>query len=215
MGPVEQALREQVVAVRRRLSSLPPPEAPVRRQLQRAYVSPFHPSRVPTPPPQGPSADAFRQRQKDEVNAVLRRISPSTRIIAEVAQKHNVKASDILGKSRSRLFVSARHECCYRLVMEEDFSLPKAGHRLGGIDHTTVLHGIRRHLQRHPELLPVYADTLGMKQGRKASLHQEVTRRYFDDNWPVMKIMEELDLDRNMVNSIIRSEVRKVRRTRL
>jgi hypothetical protein len=69
-------------------------------------------------------------------------------IIHETAKKHSVTFNEIVSPQRSHLIVLARHECCYRMAMETTMSLPQIGRRLGGRDHTTVLHGIRRHAAR-------------------------------------------------------------------
>jgi hypothetical protein len=70
------------------------------------------------------------------------------RIVHETAKKHSVTFNEIVSPQRSHLIVLARHECCYRMAMETTMSLPQIGRRLGGRDHTTVLHGIRRHAAR-------------------------------------------------------------------
>jgi hypothetical protein len=69
-------------------------------------------------------------------------------IVHEVAKKHGVGFMEIVGAQRSRRIVAARHECCYRIAMETTMSLPMIGRRLGGRDHTTILHGLRMHAQR-------------------------------------------------------------------
>lgn len=66
-------------------------------------------------------------------------------IVGEVARKHNVSVQEIVGGQRTDRIVQARHECCYRLSHETSMSLPQIGRRLGGRDHTTILHGIRRY----------------------------------------------------------------------
>lgn len=70
-------------------------------------------------------------------------------IAREVATKHNVSVGEIKGNRRSTYLVEARHELFYRLAHETTMSLPEIGRRVGGKDHTTVLHGIRRHAERH------------------------------------------------------------------
>lgn len=66
-------------------------------------------------------------------------------IVVEVAAKHNVSVLEILSVRRNKPIVRARQEACWRMKMETTMSLPKIGLRLGGRDHTTVLHSIRRH----------------------------------------------------------------------
>lgn len=69
-------------------------------------------------------------------------------ILDEVSDKHSIPVADIVRKNRSPLVVVARHEAMYRIRNETPLSLPEIGMRLGGRDHTTVLHGARRHEER-------------------------------------------------------------------
>lgn len=70
----------------------------------------------------------------------------ATRIIEEVASVWGLKAKDLTSKGRTRYVAWARFEACYRLRTECPWlSLPAIGVRLGGRDHTSVLHGIRRY----------------------------------------------------------------------
>lgn len=70
--------------------------------------------------------------------------SPSSEIIYRVAQKHGVGVGDIRGTSRKPNLVLARQEAAYEIRMKRGLSLPQIGVMLGR-DHTTVLHGIKRH----------------------------------------------------------------------
>jgi hypothetical protein len=69
-------------------------------------------------------------------------------IVREVCQKHGVPEIDIFSHRRPHNVVLARHEMMYRMRHETPLSLPQIGKRLGGRDHTTVLHGIRKHQAR-------------------------------------------------------------------
>jgi len=74
-------------------------------------------------------------------------------IIRECAAKHNVGFSEVLGKSKRLPIVKARWEAFYRIREElrplavdpNAYSLQRIGNVFGGMDHTTVLHGINRH----------------------------------------------------------------------
>jgi hypothetical protein len=70
------------------------------------------------------------------------------RIVREVSKKHGVAIVDILSTRRSQPFVNARYEAMYRMRHETNMSFPQIGRRLGGRDHTTVLHGVREHAKR-------------------------------------------------------------------
>lgn len=72
-------------------------------------------------------------------------------LIEAAAQDFNLSPADLLyGGSKKRLHVDARHVAMY-LLRERGLSLPAAGRAMGGMDHTTVLHAIRR-VQADPEL---------------------------------------------------------------
>ena len=70
-------------------------------------------------------------------------MTPLDRIIAEVAMATGVKRSEIMGGSRVRHIVSARHLAMWRARNETDMSLPAIG-RVFRRDHTSILHAIRR-----------------------------------------------------------------------
>ncbi len=69
-------------------------------------------------------------------------------IVIEVAEKHGITPEHIMGRSHRPYIVLARHEVMYRARRETQLSLPDIGRRLGGRDHTTVIHGIRQHVRR-------------------------------------------------------------------
>lgn len=65
-------------------------------------------------------------------------------IVEDVAEKHGVSFETMKGDNRRKGVTAARFEVCARLYAETGMSLPQIG-RLLNKDHTTVLHGIRRH----------------------------------------------------------------------
>ena len=69
-------------------------------------------------------------------------------IALQVAAKHKVSLIDIRSPRRDRPTVRARHEAFWRMKQETRLSLPQIGRFMGGRDHTTVLHGIRKHEER-------------------------------------------------------------------
>lgn len=71
-----------------------------------------------------------------------------TAIILAVARKHDVTSDDIMAQGRFRFVVEARHEAFYWAATRTNKSLSEIGRRMGGFDHTTVIHGIRRHIER-------------------------------------------------------------------
>lgn len=65
-------------------------------------------------------------------------------IVAGVARKHLVSVKDVFGPSRYKEHVAARHEAFWEIKAQLLWSLPQIG-RFFRRDHTTVLHGIRKH----------------------------------------------------------------------
>ena len=55
----------------------------------------------------------------------------------------------ILGPRQDAHTVRARHWVMYHAYNNGRCSLPDLGRRLGGLDHSTVIHGIRAHTIRH------------------------------------------------------------------
>lgn len=75
--------------------------------------------------------------------------------IAEaVARKHRISVKDLKGAYRGRTVAWPRQEAMWLAYQEvwpdgrHVYSLPQIGRYFGGRDHTTALHGVRRHQQR-------------------------------------------------------------------
>lgn len=71
-------------------------------------------------------------------------------IVSEVAVKHGLTPAELTARCRKHHIADARAEAFYRLrteisVMGEPMSFPAIGRRFGGLDHSTVLHGFRKH----------------------------------------------------------------------
>lgn len=70
-------------------------------------------------------------------------------IVRETAAKHGLSVKSLLDHCRQRVYVLPRQEAMYRIFTEcPHISYPEAGRRLGGRDHTTILHGVKAHCQR-------------------------------------------------------------------
>jgi hypothetical protein len=78
-------------------------------------------------------------------NPLMTSETPARRIMAEVAEKHNMPMAAFRSASRTMPFVNLRHEACYRLSIELGFSLKQIGRLMGNRDHTTVMNAINRH----------------------------------------------------------------------
>jgi chromosomal replication initiation ATPase DnaA len=66
-------------------------------------------------------------------------------IASAVAWRHGVTLEDMRGPRVFRKVAYARHEAFSELYKTGRFSLPRIGKWFGDRDHTTVLHGIRKH----------------------------------------------------------------------
>lgn len=69
-------------------------------------------------------------------------------IVEEVQLKYGITPLEMKSRYRDRRLVMARHEAFYRMRHETTLSLPQIAQRMGGFDHTSVLHGIKRHAAR-------------------------------------------------------------------
>lgn len=70
----------------------------------------------------------------------------SLKIIKDTAGKYRLTSEQLIGHSRFKELVLARHEAFY-LLQRKGLSTPQIG-RLMNRDHSTVIHGIREHINR-------------------------------------------------------------------
>lgn len=73
----------------------------------------------------------------------------SQEILKAVAWRHDMTVAELLSPSRQQRYVRARWDAMYELKTTPRIggifrSLPEIGRQMGGLDHTTVLHGLRR-----------------------------------------------------------------------
>lgn len=66
------------------------------------------------------------------------------RIILRVAEKLEIRPSDLMSQSRRREFVRARQVAMFLCRSRLGLSYPELGRIFGGKDHSTVMHGIRK-----------------------------------------------------------------------
>jgi Bacterial dnaA protein helix-turn-helix len=104
-----------------------------------------NPSNSPPPSTEQPIADL---PPEPDTTALPQTPSPRPitirNIVAEVAAFYCVSPYDILSVSRKARFVRPRQIACYLAKSLTQKSLPEIGRRIGGRDHTTVLHGTRK-----------------------------------------------------------------------
>lgn len=73
---------------------------------------------------------------------------PFEELRSEVCAKYAVTPGQLNSHRRPLLFVMARQELYWKAHQESALSLPAIGRLVGGRDHTTILHGIRKHQER-------------------------------------------------------------------
>lgn len=69
-------------------------------------------------------------------------------IIWEVSLKHNIFDGYLIGHTRRAGVAWARFEIMWRARHELNAPYQLIGHVLGGRDHTTIMHGIKRYENR-------------------------------------------------------------------
>jgi chromosomal replication initiator protein len=69
-------------------------------------------------------------------------------LIAETAEKHNIPTKALTGHNRRKGVIWPRFEIMWRARNELNAPLALIGHVLGGRDHTTIMHGIKRYENR-------------------------------------------------------------------
>lgn len=72
----------------------------------------------------------------------------SEKIIRIICHRHGITKTALLGPGRQRHLVEARHEAFYLIRSLLGRSYPEIGRRMGRKDHTTVLHGVQRIMNR-------------------------------------------------------------------
>ncbi len=79
----------------------------------------------------------------DFIRTSSSRVTPE-RVIEVVANGCGISVEELLGRSRTRPLVIARHVAMYILRQQTDLSYPEIAKVFGGRDHTTVMHAVRK-----------------------------------------------------------------------
>ena len=113
--------------------------------------------------PKRSALDSIEEIKRDakefdaDVDALLERLTAlqapggpgmGHKIARAVAKYHNLSFQQLISASRFKEFVRARHHAMYEMRENTELSLPAIGRVLGHRDHTTVLHGVRKHAKR-------------------------------------------------------------------
>jgi len=80
----------------------------------------------------------------DENTANKNKIFTSKQIIKAITDFYSIKTDDLLGKSRQQELVFPRQILMYLLRNELKYSFPRIAKELGGKDHTTIIHGVKK-----------------------------------------------------------------------
>lgn len=100
--------------------------------------------------------EGFVYRQPETVTDIPKTYGPPApsrhqRVLATIeatAQRHGITLKDIMAHDRARRFAWPRQEAMYRVRQKYGLSYPRIGQIMGNRDHTTILHGVRRHEER-------------------------------------------------------------------
>jgi len=65
-------------------------------------------------------------------------------VIREVHKFYNIPIEDLLGQKRTKELVAARHIITYLLRHLCNLSYPEIGRKMGGKDHSTIMHGCKK-----------------------------------------------------------------------
>lgn len=97
----------------------------------------------------------IQELNADEIVANFRVIIPGTSstkpkgkdIIKRVCWEHEMSVAAVVGPSRNKQIVAVRHAAMAEVHMHTDLTLTQIG-KLFNRDHTSVLHGIGKHMKR-------------------------------------------------------------------
>lgn len=106
------------------------------------------PSPVVVPNVQHAPQPTKRPRVAKSVRAAI--ITPHGRIalvVGRIAAEYGVTPADIMGDERTRNLSWARHAAFYEVKVATGANLPRLA-RIFNRDHSTIIHGIRRHKER-------------------------------------------------------------------
>ena len=90
---------------------------------------------------------AYRKMRQSVDQTFASLFLPGKSKVSEIAKKYNLPVSVIISASRERRLVGSRHEIMWEL-RQLGMSFPRIGMILGGRDHTTCLHGVRKYQKR-------------------------------------------------------------------
>jgi hypothetical protein len=163
MGPQEQAITDRYSEVRSRLWGKPKTNV----------------VKLPPKPETPAPVRNWMFVHEDNVDILTNR---ADKIKQQVAKAHNISVEAMLSDRRYRELSWARQELYYRLRTEcPHLSLSTIGRLAGGVDHTTVIHGIKqREKYGHRIFNPKDGDSRRKWEKRMAEYAKQAKRPYLN-----------------------------------
>lgn len=96
-------------------------------------------------------SDTLLSLYRGEILDPAKILHPATRILREVASKHGLTVEEMTAPSRWRKperISHPRQEAMWRMRQETTLSFPEIARRCGMKDHTSAMHGVRKHKDR-------------------------------------------------------------------
>lgn len=119
----------------------------VKKRIADAVVEFERREREKPPPAKRPTRSDRYEKRIQAFFSGYEESSRSRQILLDTARNHGMTLAEMKTKCRSRRYIQARQEAMYRL-RQEGLSLLQIANMLGGLDHTTVLHGIGAYKKR-------------------------------------------------------------------
>ena len=93
---------------------------------------------------------AWGEPERKHVPEVFKNIEAISlqEIAREICEQYKIPMRLLTSDRRNREYVIPRHHFMYRAATETTYSTPQIGRFCGNKDHTTVLHGVKRHKER-------------------------------------------------------------------
>jgi hypothetical protein len=145
--PFARKIEAKAMALQAIQAALQPQGAPVQPEEPSAPPAPVSDEPWPQPSPVKPLP--FEQPNIKPI--------PWRVIAEEVACRHGLSVRDLIGTQRAAKVSVARHEAAY-CIWSQGHSYAQVGRWLGGRDHTTIIHAVRRHAERNGLALPASSD---------------------------------------------------------
>lgn len=131
-------------------------------------------------------------------------------IIREVSEKYSISEIDICGVHRRKDIVAARFEVYYRMRMETTLSFTEIAYRVGGRDHTSVMHGVQTHIRRLNEGMTVEDSkkAIRVRKNQMDTINADKARELYASGMSKKQIGESLRLGVVTLNRILSEEAK-------